>query len=97
MRIAIHTHILAMTWPDLRERCGNGGWIRLESLQERDRDAVDIPVLSPVPVIFVYRAKPKGTLDLCQILHDDIQEHIESYPNRIAGLASLPMQRPAFH
>ncbi|MEM7230270.1 MAG: amidohydrolase family protein [Planctomycetota bacterium] len=28
--IDIHTHILPETWPDLRERYGYGGWIRLE-------------------------------------------------------------------
>lgn len=29
-KIDIHTHILPETWPDLRERYGYGGWIRLE-------------------------------------------------------------------
>ena len=30
MKIDIHTHILPKRWPDLRERYGYGGWIRLE-------------------------------------------------------------------
>jgi aminocarboxymuconate-semialdehyde decarboxylase len=30
MKIDLHTHILPKEWPDLRERYGYGGWIRLE-------------------------------------------------------------------
>lgn len=30
MKIDIHTHILPENWPDLRERYGYGGWVRLE-------------------------------------------------------------------
>ncbi|MBS1912444.1 MAG: amidohydrolase [Bacteroidetes bacterium] len=30
MKIDIHTHILPETWPDLRERYGYGGWVRME-------------------------------------------------------------------
>ncbi|MCU0449792.1 MAG: amidohydrolase [Bernardetiaceae bacterium] len=30
LTIDIHTHILPETWPDLRERYGYGGWVRLE-------------------------------------------------------------------
>src|SRR4051794_26497894 len=30
MKIDLHTHILPEKWPDLRERYGCGGWVRLE-------------------------------------------------------------------
>ena len=30
MKIDVHTHILPKTWPNLRDRYGYGGWIRLE-------------------------------------------------------------------
>ena len=30
MKIDLHTHILPREWPDLRERYGYGGWVRLE-------------------------------------------------------------------
>ena len=30
LKIDIHTHILPERWPDLRERYGYGGWVRLE-------------------------------------------------------------------
>ena len=29
-KIDLHTHLLPETWPDLRERYGYGGWVRLE-------------------------------------------------------------------
>ena len=30
MKIDLHTHMLPKAWPDLRERYGYGGWVRLE-------------------------------------------------------------------
>ena len=30
LKIDLHTHILPERWPDLRERYGCGGWVRLE-------------------------------------------------------------------
>ena len=30
LRIDVHTHILPRTWPDLKERYGYGGFIKLE-------------------------------------------------------------------
>jgi aminocarboxymuconate-semialdehyde decarboxylase len=30
LKIDLHTHILPEKWPDLRERYGYGGWVRLE-------------------------------------------------------------------
>jgi len=29
VRVDLHTHILPRTWPDMRERSGYGGWVRL--------------------------------------------------------------------
>ena len=40
------------------------------------------------------QAKPEDTLDLCQLLNNDIAASVAKYPNRFVGLGTLPMQAP---
>lgn len=122
LSIDIHTHILPETWPDLRERYGYGGFIRLEHhkpccarmmmddrffreveenawdaearMKECDHQHVDVQVLSTVPVMFSYWAKPEHTLDLAKILNDHIAGIVNDFPKRFIGLGTLPMQDP---
>lgn len=123
LKVDIHTHILPEKWPDLRERYGYGGFIRLEhhkpccarmmmddrffrEIQDNSWDPqtrikecnhfnVDIQVLSTVPVMFNYWAKPEHTHDLSVILNDHIAGLVNDYPDRFVGLGTLPMQAPA--
>ncbi|MBK8911440.1 MAG: amidohydrolase [Chlorobi bacterium] len=122
MKIDIHTHILPERWPDLRERYGYGGWVRMEHhkpccgtmmiddrffreveqncwdpstrMAECDGDHVDVQVLSTVPVMFSYWARPEHALDLSMLLNDHIAGIVAQHPQRFVGLGTIPMQSP---
>src|SRR5690242_1569309 len=113
-KIDVHTHILPERWPDLRERYGYGGWVRMEHIrpccakmmiddrffrevecnswdpqvriEECNKNHVDAQVISTVPVMFNYWARPEDTCDLSKILNDHIAQVVSDFPKRYIGL-----------
>jgi aminocarboxymuconate-semialdehyde decarboxylase len=69
-------------------------WDPKRRLEECDRVGVSMQVLSTVPVMFSYWAKPADALDLSRRLNDHIAEIVRNYPARFAGLATIPLQDP---
>ncbi|KAK3588147.1 hypothetical protein CHS0354_012205 [Potamilus streckersoni] len=69
-------------------------WSPEARIEEMNATSVDVQVLSTVPVMFSYWAKPEDTLDLSQILNDDLAQTVRKYPTRFVGLGTLPMQAP---
>ena len=69
-------------------------WDPQVRLAESDRFQVNVQVLSTVPVMFSYWAKPKDTLDLSMFLNDHIADIVQRWPKRYVGLGTIPMQDP---
>ena len=69
-------------------------WSAEKRMKECDQHRVNVQVLSTVPVMFSYWAKPQDCLELAQFLNDHIAEIIQRYPKRFIGLGTLPLQAP---
>lgn len=69
-------------------------WDPQVRIKESNHFKVDVQVLSTIPVMFSYWAKPLDCLAVSEFLNDHIIEICERYPDRFIGLATLPLQAP---
>ncbi len=67
-------------------------WEPMRRLEEMDAAGVSMQVLSTVPVMFSYWARPADALDLSRYLNDHIAEVVRAYPTQFAGLGTVPLQ-----
>lgn len=69
-------------------------WDPSVRIKECTHNEVDVQVLSTIPVMFSYWAKPHDCLELSMLLNDHIAGIVARYPKRFAGLGTIPMQSP---
>lgn len=69
-------------------------WDGSVRVKEMDKAGVRIQVLSTIPVLFNYWARPKDCLEVSRYLNDHMAETVRRHPDRFVALATLPMQDP---
>src|SRR5438477_11128952 len=70
----------------------NNVWDPQRRIEDCDRAKISMQVLSTVPVMFSYWAKPAHALDLSRRLNDHIAEIVREHPTRFAGFGTIPLQ-----
>lgn len=73
---------------EVQENCWSGD----ARVNEMDSHGVDVQVLSTIPVLFSYWAKPDHAYDISRFLNDHITDVVARAPHRFAGLGTVPMQ-----
>ena len=73
---------------EVEDNCFDAG-VRIKEMDDTD---VTIQVLSTIPVLFNYWAKPKDGYETARFLNDHIAETVSKNPDRFIGIGTVPMQ-----
>lgn len=73
---------------EIRENC----WSPKKRIEECNAAGVTLQVLSTLPVMFSYWAKPEHAADLAKFLNDHLAGVVADHPTRFSALGTLPMQ-----
>jgi aminocarboxymuconate-semialdehyde decarboxylase len=76
------------TFREVEHNC----WEPTARLKEMDSTSVHIQVLSTIPVLFNYFAKPEHGLETSRYFNDHIAETVANHKERFIGLGTVPMQ-----
>lgn len=76
---------------DIEENC----WSPQQRIEEIDVQGINVQVLSTVPVMFSYWAKPVDGAEIAKFLNDHIAEIVSEFPLRFIGLGTVPLQDTA--
>ena len=73
---------------------GPSCWDPAVRVRECAEHGVGLQVLSTVPVMFNYAAKPEHTVQIARFLNDHVAEVVRAAPEHFQGLGTLPLQAP---
>lgn len=60
-----------------------------------DRMGIDLQLLSPYPMLYFYDQPARSAVAFCRLHNDEMAALVRRFPDRLRGLATLPMQAPA--
>lgn len=78
------------TFRDVGANC----WDPAVRVRECAEHGVGMQVLSTIPVMFNYAARPEHTVEIARFLNDHIAGIVQDDPAHFQGLGTLPMQAP---
>lgn len=70
-------------------------WSPETRIKECNQHGVHVQVLSTVPIMFSYWAKPQDCLDLSMFLNDHLMNIVTRFPKKFIGLGTVPLQNTA--